>query len=71
MLCNVAQVMDRLGWKTAHIIGHSMGGMIGMKLAAAAPQRVESLSILSATGGGWQAVPKSLKALWLGIRVGG
>jgi pimeloyl-ACP methyl ester carboxylesterase len=61
--------MDHLGWRRFHVVGHSMGGMIACKLAAAAPQRLQSLSILSATGGGWQAVPKSWSALWLGIKV--
>lgn len=51
------------------MIGHSMGAMVACKLAAAAPQRLASLSVLSATGGGWQAVPKSWSALWLGIKV--
>ena len=61
--------MDHLGWGRFHVIGHSMGAMIACKLAAAAPQRLQSLSVLSATGGGWQAVPKSWSALWLGIKV--
>lgn len=39
-----------------------MGGMIAMKLAVLAPQRVCSLSIVSATGGGWQSLPFSWRA---------
>lgn len=39
-----------------------MGGMIAMKLAVVAPERVASLSIISATGGGWQSLPFSWRA---------
>ena len=50
-----------------------MGAMVAAKLAAMAPQRVASLSMLSATGGGWQAFPQSWRVLRLGIqaRLGG
>ena len=51
------------------MIGHSMGAMISCKLAARAPSRVASLALLSATCGGWQAVPQSLRALWLGLKL--
>jgi pimeloyl-ACP methyl ester carboxylesterase len=48
-----------------------MGSMIAARLAALEPQRVLSLSLISGTGGRWQAVPQTLTALWLGIKVGG
>ncbi|KAH9611369.1 hypothetical protein KSS87_021951 [Heliosperma pusillum] len=51
-------VMDQLGWKKAHIFGHSMGGMIAFKLAALVPHRVLSLAVLNVTGGGYQILPK-------------
>lgn len=44
-------LMDRLGIQRAHIVGASMGGMIGQVLAAKFPQRVLSLtSIMSSSG---------------------
>lgn len=45
---------DHLGWQRAHVVGFSMGGMVALKLGAAAPQRLHSLTALSVTGGGWQ-----------------
>lgn len=69
MAADARQVLDHLGWRErVHLVGHSMGAMIALKLAAAAPQRVASLSVLSATGGGWQAVPKTWSSLWLGVK---
>ncbi|PNY12499.1 alpha/beta fold hydrolase, partial [Trifolium pratense] len=51
-------LLDHLGWKKAHVFGHSMGSMIACKLAAMVPDRVLSLALLNATGGGFQCLPK-------------
>ncbi|XP_010482687.2 PREDICTED: uncharacterized protein LOC104761314 [Camelina sativa] len=51
-------LLDHLGWKRAHIIGHSMGAMIACKLAALVPERVLSLALLNVTGGGFECFPK-------------
>ncbi|XP_062232024.1 uncharacterized protein LOC133929325 isoform X3 [Phragmites australis] len=51
-------LMDHLGWKKAHVFGHSMGAMISCKLAAMAPHRLCSLALLNVTGGGFQCFPK-------------
>ncbi|XP_052144094.1 uncharacterized protein LOC127763432 isoform X1 [Oryza glaberrima] len=51
-------LMDHLGWRKAHVFGHSMGSMIASKLAAIAPERVASLALLNTTGGGYQCIPK-------------
>ncbi|XP_071711811.1 uncharacterized protein [Rutidosis leptorrhynchoides] len=51
-------VMDHLGWKKAHVFGHSMGGMIASKLAGLYPDRLLSLALLNVTGGGYECLPK-------------
>lgn len=51
-------LLDHLGWKKAHIFGHSMGAMIACKLAAIEPDRISSLALLNATGGGFECFPK-------------
>ncbi|KAF8380010.1 hypothetical protein HHK36_027479 [Tetracentron sinense] len=51
-------LMDHLGWRKAHIFGHSMGAMIACKLAAMVPDRISSLALLNATGGGFECFPK-------------
>ena len=43
----VRQVMDLLGIEKASVLGHSMGGVVAMRLALAYPQRVERLILAS------------------------
>jgi pimeloyl-ACP methyl ester carboxylesterase len=42
-------VMDAQGWRTAHVMGVSMGGMIAQTVAIEHPERVRSLISLSST----------------------
>lgn len=65
----VGGTQDKLGWKRVHVVGHSMGAMIACKLAARAPELIVSLTLISVTGGGWQSVPRSFKALKLAVLV--
>lgn len=55
-----AELLDQLAVETAHVVGHSMGGMVAQELVARHPGRVASL-VLSGTspafgkpGGDWQ-----------------
>uniref|UniRef100_A0A7C8YKZ8 Carboxylesterase n=1 Tax=Opuntia streptacantha TaxID=393608 RepID=A0A7C8YKZ8_OPUST len=58
MAKDAVALMDHLGWRKAHVFGHSMGGMIACKLAALVPERILSLALLNVTGGGFQCLPK-------------
>ena len=39
-------VLDAVGVERAHVVGHSMGGLVAQAIALAAPGRVRSLSLL-------------------------
>lgn len=48
MAADAAAVLDALGWSSAHILGPSLGGMIGQVMAVHHPDRVRSLTTISA-----------------------
>jgi pimeloyl-ACP methyl ester carboxylesterase len=43
-------LLDRLGIKTAAVVGHSMGGMLGVRFALQYPDRVERLVLVNPIG---------------------
>jgi pimeloyl-ACP methyl ester carboxylesterase len=55
---DTAVLLRELGIAPAHVVGASMGGMIGQTLAAEHPEVVRSLtSIMSTTGSRWRGQP--------------
>jgi pimeloyl-ACP methyl ester carboxylesterase len=44
-------VLDALGWSSAHVLGPSLGGMIGQVMAVRHPDRVRSLTSMSSAPG--------------------
>jgi pimeloyl-ACP methyl ester carboxylesterase len=55
---DTANLLTELGISPAHVVGASMGGMIGQMLAAEHPEAVRSLvSIMSTTGNRWRGQP--------------
>ncbi len=62
------EVMDRLGWEAAHLVGHSLGGVIAQQAAVLAPERVRSLSLLCSFATGAVVLRPSLPSLWRNIK---
>ncbi|DAZ96374.1 TPA: hypothetical protein N0F65_010741 [Lagenidium giganteum] len=60
---DILALMDRIGWRNAHIISISMGGMIALELAHLAPERVKSMSLMVTTRGRYTPYPKSILPL--------
>lgn len=49
---DAAALMDALGWKSAHVMGVSFGGMVAQELALRHPQRIERLVLACTSSGG-------------------
>jgi pimeloyl-ACP methyl ester carboxylesterase len=41
-----ARLMDRVGWPSAHIVGHSYGALVALQLATDTPERCASVALL-------------------------
>jgi pimeloyl-ACP methyl ester carboxylesterase len=61
-------VLDAAQVATAHVVGHSLGGVVALQLALTARARVRSLSLLCTFSGGKTAAPPTPRMLWLGAR---
>ncbi len=68
MAADTLAVMNAAGFDSAHIVGHSMGGVIAQQVALTAPKRVRSLSLLCTSARGSDATRLSGKMIWLGLR---
>ncbi|WP_170312844.1 alpha/beta fold hydrolase [Prescottella subtropica] len=51
---DVLAVLDQLGHERAHYLGYSFGGRVGLSLAAAAPERLRTLTV-----GGGSSLPQA------------
>ncbi|MDB6123831.1 MAG: putative hydrolase [Pedosphaera sp.] len=69
MVQDARALLDAAGWDSAHIIGHSMGGVIAQQLALDCPKRVRSLGLLCTFPRGKDAARLTLRVLWLSLRV--
>ena len=61
-------IMSHLGWDSAHLVAHSLGGPIALEMALSQPARVRSLSLLCTVARGSDATRMSGRILWLGLR---
>lgn len=65
---DTAALMDEQGWDSAHIAGHSMGGLIALDLALKHRARVRSLALLCTFADGRIPTRPTARMLWIGMR---
>ncbi len=53
---DAAATMDDLGWSSAIVAGHSLGGVVAQQLAVQAPERVRGLALLCTFAQGWTSL---------------
>ena len=61
-------ILDARSSGPAHVVGHSLGGLIALKLALDRPEQVRSLSLLCSFASGRAAAPPTRRMIWLGLR---
>lgn len=61
-------VMDALGWESAHVVGHSIGGLVAQALALEDRARVRSLTLMCTFLHGTEPSRMSPWIVWVGAR---
>ena len=61
-------LLDAERWSAAHLVGHSLGGLVAVCLALDTPERVRSLSLLCTFASGRAAAPLTPRMIWMGLR---
>ncbi|MBL9137715.1 MAG: alpha/beta hydrolase [Verrucomicrobiales bacterium] len=65
---DVRRLMDAVGWESAHVVGHSMGGIISQEFALRFRTRVRSLSLLCTFPRGRDAARPTPWVIWMTLR---
>jgi pimeloyl-ACP methyl ester carboxylesterase len=68
MASDALAVMDREGIDRFHLVGHSMGGLIALRIALTARERIKSLSLLCTFADGKDGSRLSPQVFMLGLR---
>ena len=61
-------ILDAEKVEAAHVVGHSLGGLVALRLALEARSRVRSLALMCTFADGRAAAPLTLRMMWLGMR---
>jgi pimeloyl-ACP methyl ester carboxylesterase len=61
-------IMDDAAIDSAHIVGHSLGGLVALQMALAARDRVRSLALLCTSARGADATRFAPEIVWPGMR---
>jgi pimeloyl-ACP methyl ester carboxylesterase len=61
-------LMDAEGWASAHVAGHSLGGLVALHVALSARGRARSLALLCTFARGRDAAPPTPRMVWYGMR---
>lgn len=61
-------LMDAVGWRSAHIVGQSMGGVIALEIALGARERVRSITLLCSLARGRNVFPVKREMMWRWLR---
>lgn len=68
MAQDARRLLDEVGWKSAHVVGHSMGGAIAQHLAVTDPKRVRSLVLACTFARGRDGARLTPWVLWMSLR---
>jgi pimeloyl-ACP methyl ester carboxylesterase len=68
MAADAVALMNSQGWHSAHVVGHSLGGLVALRLALDSPERVKSLALLCTFSNGADATRLTPWMLWVGLR---
>ena len=63
LVASVVELMDAEGIDRAHLVGHSLGGLLAAELALAAPERVGSLTLVAPAGFGTEIDAEFIEAV--------
>ncbi len=68
MASDTLALMDEARFTRAHLVGHSLGGLVALAVAIGSPQRVLSLSLLCTFARGRDAGPPTPRMIFIGAR---
>lgn len=68
MATDAAAILDAEKIRSAHVVGHSLGGLVALQMALSHRDRVKSLSLLCTFSGKTTAAPMTRRLFWLGLR---